>query len=1074
MRQKFKWIVTSMLMLCVGLTYAQEKTVSGNVTDQNELPLPGVSVVIDGTTSGTQTDFDGNYTIDVEEGQTLRFSYVGQTTVERTVGADATMNVQMEDDATQLEEVVLTALGLEKKKDEDLSSSTTVNTDALQRSGESGVIQGIAGKTSGVQITKNAGDPGAGANIQIRGQNTILGSSSPLIIIDGIPISNESIGSNDGSTTGGVVQQSRLNDINPDDIANMTVLKGAAAASVYGTGAANGVIVIQTKRGRGANGKRVSVDIRSTVTVDEINVEYDKQGIYGQGSGGAYVANTGSSWGDKIANRSGGPDDVQVGTERFVTDQGSVIYPLVQKNSRQIYNQANRDQVFGTGLTTDKSVSVGFNTEFGNTLFSYSDWDQKGIINGGSNYRRNTLRLNHDIQLTDKVKFRFNTSYTKVKSDRVQQGSNINGLYLGYLRTSPDYDNTEYKGTYYDADGLAYPNSQRGYRRYLGDGVPTYNNPGWTINEQENPNKVERFIINPELTWNFMDNLSLTARYGLDYYNDVRVTFFPVNSAGEFATGQYLRDELTEKNQTFTAFLQSSNDISENLSLGWILGVQHEERDYNRLSGESNQFTNPFVGDLRLFGNALAENEFPSDRVELERKSGAYAVINAEFFNQLLLEVSGRYERPSTLERNIFYPSVSLGWQFSNIVGESDWFSFGKLRASYGEVGIEPDLYRSRTTFSPGGIASSWGDELLPAVYGNPFTRNTIKGNPDLTEERVKEYEIGTDLRFFNNKLTLGFTYYNRVTEDAILELDLPPSTGFSSVLENAAEISNKGFEVDLGLKLLSQGDFKWDLNINFSKNENIVESLSGVQSVFLNGFTGVSSRVVEGEPFAALWGGKWARDANGGFVLDANGFPTVAAEEGVLGDPNPDWRGGLGTSISYKGFTLSAQVETSQGNDMWGGTSGVLTTFGIDPNTANESVASSNLTNYAGETIASGTTFRGNIGDFGGGPVALDQSWYGDLGGGFGPVGEQFVEDASWTRVRELSLFYALPKSFIDAAGLTNAEIGLTGRNLFLWTDFEGVDPDFNLTGTSKGRGLDYFTNPGTRSYILALKLSF
>tara|TARA_R110002051_G_scaffold51436_1_gene98634 strand:+ start:77 stop:3286 length:3210 start_codon:yes stop_codon:yes gene_type:complete len=1069
MKTKLQGFLTLLIVLTMQITFAQSKTVTGTVTDDSGIPLPGVNVIVKGTTQGTQTDFDGKYTIGATDGSTIVFSYVGFANKSQIVGSSNIVNVTLEQ-GEQLDEIILTALGLEKKKDEDLSSSTTISTEEISKSGETGLIQGLSGKTSGVNITRSSGDPGAGAYIQIRGQNTVLGSASPLIVLDGVIISNTSV----GSGTDGVVQQSRLNDINPEDIANVTVLKGAAAASIYGTGAANGVIIIKTKKGKGSGGKDVSVNFRSSVSFDKVNVEFEKQGLYGQGNNGVFARNTGNSWGDKIADRVGGPDLVDTSGRYFEADSGNLYYPITEKRSQEVFNSANRDQIFGTGVTIDNSLSLGYATDNTNTLISVSDLDQEGIIRGGSSYNRQTLRFNHEARVSDKFMARINSSYSKVSSERIQQGSNLNGLYLGYLRTSPDFDNTDYKGTYFNDAGVSFLNAHRGYRNDLGSAAPVYNNPGWTINEQENPNEVERFIINPEINWKILDNLSLTGRYGLDYYTDTRETFFPVNSAAGFATGAFFRNQIQEKQQTYNIFLNGSNVITSDINLSWILGAQFEENDYQNLGGSSTIFTNPFVDDLRIFGNAEAANESPSLFKSLTRKSGGYGVLNFDLFNQIFLEATGRIERASSLNETIFYPSFSAGWAFSENIEDKSILSFGKLRASYGEVGIEPIAYASLTTFGPGGIASSWGDALSASVYGNPFTRSTTKGNPDLTVERIKEFEIGTDLRFANNRISLGATYYNRTTEDALLPIDLPSSTGFSSVLQNAAEISNKGIELDLGLNIIRSENLKWDININYSKNDNIVESLSGVQSYFLNGFTGTSSRVVEGEPFGALWGVSFARDEAGDLILDANGFPTQASQEGVIGDPNPDWRGGISTSLSFKGFTVSALVETSQGGDIWGGSNGVLNTFGISPITANESTSTEALVNYSGVTIPANTAFRGNIQDFGGGPVALDQAWYGSLGGGFGAVGEQFIEDGSWTRLRELSLFYAIPSTYVERIGLQAIEFGVTGRNLILWTDIEGFDPETNLTGASKGRGLEYFNNPGTKSYLFTLKISY
>ncbi len=1070
------------MALAVQLSFAQEKTVKGIVSDASG-PLPGVTVLVKGTSKGTQTDFDGNYTLKVKKGNILHFTYIGMADVFKKVGSSNVINVVMKEDAQALGEVVVTALGIKKKKDEDLSSATTVEAKSLQRSGESGIIQGLAGKTSGLKITKNNGDPGAGAYIQIRGQNTITGSASPLIIVDGVPISNTSV----GNGVDGVAQQSRLNDISSDDIESVTVLKGASAAAVWGTGAANGVIVITTKSAKLGSGK-LSVNVKSSVGVDKINVEFEKQNTFGQGMpnfwfGGddysykaaSFAPNTSLSWGDVIADRKGGKDDVTVGNKRFVSGTtGKVYYPIVNKNSRKTYNKSNRNLVFGDGMTLDNTISISYANNSSSTYLSYSNWDQQGIMKGKSSYNRQNIRLNQITKLLDNLTLRFNTSYAKIKSDRIQQGSNLSGLYLGYLRNSPDFDMTDYVGTYYDDNGVPTENVQRSFRKYLGSSAPAYNNPLWTINKQDNPNKVERFMIAPQLNWDIKDNLKLVARYGLDFYTDHRETFFPVHSSGGNANGYYSQTDIKEKVQNLNVFLQSDFDINENFDLGVILGGSLDQKQYESIFGSSQNFTNPNMGDLRVFSNSVAEDKDVSNYKEETRKAGVYSTISANFYKQLFIELTGRYERPSTLEKNIFYPSASLGWVFSKVLPDNDILTFGKIRASYGEIGIEPSAYSKSTLYEAGGISSSWEDELSSSAYGNPFTRSATLGNPDLKEERVKEFEVGADFRMFKNKVNLGVTYYDKKTEDAILNVDVPGSIGFSGKLANVAEITNKGLEVDLGIKLFSRGNFRWDINASYSHNKNLVKSLSGVKSVFLAGFTGTSSRAIEGHAMGTLWGGKFDRDDNGNYVLDDNGFPKISAEEGILGDPNPDWIGGIGTILRYKGLSLSAQFETSQGNDHWFGTEGVLKFFGIHPETANITTASKDLKTYDGRTIKSGTTFRGNVGNFGGEDVALTEEWYLSNGGGFGNQSESFVGDASWTRLREVTLGYALPAKYTEPIGLSNIEFSLSGRNLFLWTKVKGFDPDMNLTGASKGRGLDYFTNPATKSYIFTVKLGF
>ena len=568
------------LFLCVLLLSSSmliaQKTVTGTVSDSSG-SLPGVSILIKGTQTGTETDFDGKYSIKSKAGDVLIFRYLGYNTVERTVGTSNTINVTLEEGGEVLDEIVLTALGTEKKKDDDLSSTSVVKVAQLKKSGESGILQALSGKTSGVNITRNSGDPGAGAYIQIRGQNTILGDSSPLIVIDGAIISNNSI----GGGTGGVVQQSRLNDINQEDIESISVLKGASAAAVYGTGAANGVIVIKTKRGS-KGGKKWAIDYKATFSFEQINVEWEKQGIYGQGSGGnahltgSGLSNTGFSYGDKIASRSGGSDTFDTTRAYFQAENGTIYYPITAKNSREVFNQANRDALFKTGFTHENNISLSYSGENNRTFASVSNWDQDGIYNGASDYRRTSVRLNNDTDFTENLTLKLSTTYINIESNRVQTGSNLNGLYLGYLRTSPDFDIRDYKGTHFDAAGIPTPNSHRGYRQHLGSrrtfnptsgtfsyNSPSYNNPLWTTNEQLNLNDVNRFIVAPELNYKINNQLALTGRYSIDYYQDNRLSYEPAGSAGDGTNGEYQEDRITESNQNINLFLTGGYALSD-------------------------------------------------------------------------------------------------------------------------------------------------------------------------------------------------------------------------------------------------------------------------------------------------------------------------------------------------------------------------------------------------------------------------------------------------------------------------------------------------------------------------------
>ena len=991
-------------------------------------------------------------------------------------------------DGIQLEEISITAIGEQKNSRKIGYSTSQINGKAVVSSGESGLIQGLSGKVSNLAITKNSGDPGAGGFIQIRGQSTITGNLQPLIVIDGVPMSNSSF----GGGIDGVVQQSRLNDINPQDIANVEVLKGAAAAAVWGTRASNGVIIVTTKKGKYSDKKNnMNIELSSSFGLDFVNKEYEKQSIFGQGTGGKWKANTGGTWGDKIETRSGTDELNMNGAYFFTYNKENTLYrPILKKGDKTVYNDLNRDQVFRTGKTFNNNVSISSANEKSSVYFNLSDWNQEGILNGNSDYRRSTGRLNYTHYLNDKFKFSLNTFLSKIYSNRIQQGSNLDGLYLGYLRTSPDFNNTDYIGTYYDASGVAVFNSHRGYRNYMGSAAPTYNNPGWTLNKQTNTSDVTRIIITPEATWEWAKKSILTVRTGYDVSNDRRITYFPTLSAGSNANGAFTDEFIKQSEISFHAYNKNVIDVNNNLSINTTVGFLYTDRGIYDIGGSASQFILNNQ-DRFAFINSTSENKNPFNNIQNQINNRIYAITDIDYLDKIFFQLTAASEASSTFKSRFTYPSASLAYEFTkDILKGNAVLSYGKLRSSFGLVGVEPPAYLWSTNYINSSSASGWGETLDGSQFGGSIYRSSVQGNPDIKPEQKTELEFGTDLKFFKNKISLSASYYQNKTTGAIFAVDVPASSGFTSKWNNAATISNKGIEVELNLKVIDNQDDpdKLGLNIygNISKNKNIVDDINGVNSIFLSGFTGTSSRAVAGQALGVFWGGKWETDASGKLVLDDNGFKQAAATEGVLGDPNAKYRAGIGTNLSWKGFNFNVLFETSQGGQMWAGTYGVLNNFGITPETANEVTVTadeaSKIKNYNGQTIdklttanADGSyTLRGNLEDFGGGQVLLDQSWYTGLGGGFGSVAQDYIKDASWFRLREISLNYNLPKSILNKLHIPGASIGFTGRNLLLWTKFPGVDPELNLTGTSNGRGLDYFTNPGTKSYIFSLKLNF
>lgn len=1072
MKLKFNGILVLLLVLIAQLTFAQERVVSGSVSENTGMPLPGVTVSVKGTKLATQTDFDGKFSIKATSSQILVFSYIGMKTKEVPASA-TTLNVKLTDDSVELESVVVNALGVEVKKSQKASSFSSVKGEELTKSGESTLLKGLSGKASGVSITANSGDPGSGAYIQIRGQNSITGSTQPLFVIDGIPVSSDEIGDS-ANQVDGVGQQSRLNDINPNDIESLEVLKGASAAALWGYRAANGVVLIKTKRGK--KGK-ISVNINSSVSFDRVNVKMDLQDKYGQGSNGVWARNAGGSFGDKLADRTGGADTYTTTGSYFVSDNGNTIYPIATKNSKTSYEKSNMDAVIGDGLSLDNHIGISGGNENSNFYLGLGSNKQDGVIRN-SNYERTTLDFSTETKVADKLTLKGKFSYSSVNSNRIQQGSNTSGLYLGLYRNAPDFDIRDFIGTNYDANGVPSLNSQRTYRRELGTTIanpnPTYNNPIWTTDVQKNPNTVDRYVAGFELKYDANKWLSLLTRVGLDGYSDKRITVFPKNSAQNAGNGQ-ANESVTDFQSYNIDFMALGNlQINDNIGLSYLTGVNFSQSNYDQRGGSYKNFiidTPKFSYDNAL----IADKTTFLDRT-YTRLSGAYFSAAFDYKNYIFLTLGGRFETSSTYDPNLkvyFYPTAELGYKFTKNI-ENEILTDGKLRATFGKIASIPAAYRGNTPYTTASGIEGYGGAYDSGSYNGSFQQSENGGNFNLKPEIKTEYEVGLDLEFFR-KIKLNATYYTNKTKDLLVNVPLNGSSTFANIYGNYAAIDNKGFEIELDANIITTSSgFKWNVYGNWSTNKNEVTELLGTDSLLLNGFEGTSSRAVLGQPLGVLWGGKFERNANGTLVLDANGFPTASDAEGVIGNPNPKWRGALGTSISYKNITLSTLFDASIGGDLWDGTNAVLNNFGRTWETANEVELTSPTKNYAGQTIPAGTV-RGNLHDFGGGNVLLDQSWYTSLGGGFGTVSEHFIKSSSWVKWRELTLSYLL--KFKDSkVGVESITFSGTGRNLWLWTEAKdlGQDPESNLTGGSNGRGLQYFNSPNTKSFIFSVNLKF
>ena len=653
---------------------------------------------------------------------------------------------------------------------------------------------------------------------------------------------------------------------------------------------------------------------------------------------------------------------------------------------------------------------------------------------------------------------------------------------LGLLRTAPDFDITHYKGTYTSSSGVEYGGRQRAYRRYMGGSSsnPIYNNPLWTIYEQKAGTKVDRFMMTNEMTIMPDDKTSFVIRAGIDAWGDDRSWFFPIGSSGSRNAGVFAEDALTNREVNYDFIVRRNLDLGSSMSLNVTAGYNWWDRAYNRTSFNIASFL--VNTDKETVNVNTAAEASTVDNGKLFIRSGrTYALLSLSAMDNLFVNFSGVSEEHSTISDPYFYPAMDLAYQFTDMLAGTP-LSFGKFRLAWGQVGVRPSAHRFETLAESGFSYSAYSDPLDVSLFGGGYRVDDDKGNPSLKPELKTETEFGLDMRFLDDRFSLSITSYQNNIDDMLINVSKSPSTGYDTQYMNAASMENKGLELDGSFLLMNQADKALDLYFNWAKNENTVTDLAGTDVIYL-GTGSVNSVAIVDHSLGALYGTGSETDdgtVDGTLILNEIGFPQITSLPIVLGDPNPDWRGTIGLNARWQNFNMNVLFEHSEGGDYSPRTQWVLRRFGTTAETGNfiESTPTE-LINVDGDTIAAGSSVRGTIHDFGGGDVLLDEAWYRHgIGGGFGDnqAYNFAVKDATFSRIRELSLSYTFTSpAFRETTKLSSVTLRWTGRNLWAWyKELVGLDPATNQAGVANGFGLDYFTNPSTKSYLFTVSVNF
>lgn len=1048
-------------MLVVHLSFGQvqERMIRGTVTDPNGLPLPGVNIVIQGTTTGVQTDFDGNFAIQASDSDILVFSFIGMETAEYPITNETVrLDVTMMEDAAQLDEVVVTALGVRANPRSLTYAAETVTSEDIENTGETNLVNSLSAKAAGVNVVSSSGSVGASANIRIRGNTSINRSNAPLFVVDGVPIDNSTV----GNDVGGTDNSNRAIDINQADIASIEILKGTAAQTLYGLRAANGVILITTKKG--ISGVPL-VSVTSTLQFTEVNQLPDLQKEFAQGQPIDGVptyrgpqTGEGFSWGPRISSLEydGDPD--------YPFDRNGRLVPQGEGNG-QPANAYDHYDFFVTGVLEDQNVSVRGGSEDIKYYFSGGYLDQTGVA-PKERFSKRSFRSDVSANLAENFELSGSANFVTSGGRRVQRGSNVSGIMLGLVRATPTFDHgngrtgrlaADTPETYQLPDG-----SQRSYRGGI------YDNPYWTVAKNPSFDDVKRFIGRLSFEYNPLEWATVQGSLSYDHYSDVRKQGIDINSAGN-PQGQVFNNNIFNEEINTQLLLLIDRNIGDNINFNGLLGYDGYKTETLFRNVLGNAMTIPgFFVISNTASQAVAES---IGRRELD---AVLADAKFAYDNMVFLNGTFRNDWSSTLpEDDNDFQSYSFGASFVfSELWQGNRFNYGKLRASYGKTGNDAPIFSTLTYYN---AAAAGGDGFLDAnqfpIFSTvAFERSAQLGNPNISPEVTTEYEIGVELEFFNSRLKLDVAYYNKTTEDQIISIDQPAVTGFTNRIVNAGEIENKGWEVSGSFDVIRNDDFNWNIDANWTAFENDVIALApDVESIFLAGFTSTSSRVIEGEPFGAIFGSRFQRNEQGEVLIGDNGFPLVDPQDGVIGDPIPDWTAGIRNSFRYKNFALSALLDIREGGDIWCGTCGIIDYFGTSQKTGEQR----DITDFVFPGV------NANTGEPNTTEVALADPANG-LGAnrwvryGFGGISEDYVFDSSWVRLREATITWTFPQSLLDTSFLSGGSITLAGRNLFLITDYPGIDPETNLTGASNGIGLDYFNQPNTRSYALTLKVDF
>jgi TonB-linked SusC/RagA family outer membrane protein len=1062
-------VLVFMLLLVAGIpaAFAQKRTVSGKISQTNGKPMPFVNVVIKGTSVGTTSNTDGLFSIDVPEGsKTLVFSFAGHKTQEVNLSGRTSLDISMTEDISELETVVVTALGIERKTKALQFSATQVSGENFTQAREISAANALAGRVAGVNVSKIASGPAGSSRVVIRGAKT-LGSSlnQPLYVVDGVPIDNSNFGQ--AGVWGGADQGDGMTSINPDDIASMTVLKGASAAALYGSRAAQGVILITTKKGSGRKG--IGVELNSNYVFETVQNLTDFQTSNGNGGySGAdiltSVAKTPSTVGEHWNNWWG----LQAWGPKF---DGSPTVQFDGVTRPYSYTGDNWDRFFKTGTTATNTISLVGGSETQNFRFSASNLDNKGVL-PNTGFDRINLSLAANAKFAKKLSFSTKVLYSneKAKNRPRLSDSPMNGILALYYMPGdvnvldmigdPNKPGAvPSKAMQADKGITIFDGKAAGEEFQVSNNLWTQN-PYWATYQYQNSDVRDRVIASGNLRYDITDFLYVSGQAGMDWYS-LRGTQLTPQGTGYDRGGNMTENEnrIREVNLEYQlGFNKTFNKIGVNA----FFGGNQMRRTSEFLSANGSGFNTPLFPAI----NNSRQRNFGYDY----GKSGINSLFGSaevSYNNYLFVTATARQDWFSVLnpeDNSILYPSVGASFVFSDAIKSlPSWFSFGKARLSWAQVGNASSVRPYQTTLTYAAGSTHVGRPL------GGFTSGGNYPNANLIPYTSTELEFGLDIRFFNNRLGLDLTYYDQETTDDILDASISRASGFTTTSVNLGKLTNKGIEALItGTPI--KGAITWDVSLNFAKNNSKVVSLIQGQkelpgeeprtrSVFI--------KHIVGQPYGVITGQTQLRDpASGQLVYDANGAPVTDGSYNIIGSGVPDFTGGLNNSFTYKNLNLTFLIDFKSGGDIYSGTNVRMTQAGFHKQTLQGRQGEAPLT-ITGVTD-DGTGYKPFTKTLTPGQA---QNYWSQLGN---RAQERFVYDASFIKLRQITLGYNLPKKLLSKTPVQNLMVSFVARNLaILHKNVDNIDPESSYT-SSNSQGLDYFGFPATRTFGFNLRATF